>query len=332
MNARVLDFKTGQPLKIVKATPNTPLHAKLSETLDKLAKASKYTCHWDDQVIAKLETRFADSRYALKKLKSPLIIKDGKLYIDTYHDGDVHECVLDAHHAQLKAHGKWNKPFPMPADISILWRALYNAFETNRSSKYREFFKDTTVILGLYSDPFMFLDRKYKITQETIEMLEHYGVSYIIRTRSDLVAHDEYMDAFTNYNCERIEIRVDRTDDQMNKLIEAGAPSSLRRLKAAQKLSKRGFKVYIRQHVIEPIYDLNDIHRMMNYGIEGIITERPNLYPDNIKMYHKATGTWLQGKNERIATFIEELHTGYHTTLPYIIAKCQQYSLECITE
>ena len=174
--------------------------------------------------------------------------------MDTYGRGCVHDCVYCYAKAQLTVHGYWNKPFPMPVDITEIWKVFHTVFETDKRSKWRNVMEQRVPIrIGSMSDSFMFMDKKYKVTQEFLRILDYYNYPYIIFTRSDLIAHDDYLNLLNPDLCS-VQMSIASTDDKLNKIIEPGTPSAKRRLKALQKLTRNGFWTTVRMNPFFPMY------------------------------------------------------------------------------
>jgi DNA repair photolyase len=103
------------------------------------------------------------------------------------------------------------------------------------------------------SDSFSWVDRKYGVTRELLKILSHYNYPYIVFTRSDLVATDEYM-ALLNPKLASIQFSISGGNEQLTKKLEPGAPSVKRRLEAIQKLSRAGFWTTVRINPLFPIH------------------------------------------------------------------------------
>lgn len=114
-----------------------------------------------------------------------------------------------------------------------------------------------------YGDPFSWPQDKYRITKEYIRKNGKNIKS--IRTRSDLIAHDDYINALDQYVSKDVPINIHLSpgNNRTGKIIESGSPSLKRRIKAALKLKDRGFKVIINQDKFdsdEPIAKLLNDH------------------------------------------------------------------------
>ena len=247
------------------ATP-TPKSDKVIENASKLKELSSYPCTYDFEIYKKLELRFGHNQPrggVIFGNQNPFKIINTHpscqqcLYgfeMDTYGRGCVHDCSYCYSKAELTVHGAWNKPFPMPRDITTVWKVFYTVFETDKKSKWREILeKRIPIRIGSGSDGFMFQDKKYKVTLELLKILKYYNYPYIIVTRSDLVAHEEYMSAMDS-DLASIQLSIPSINDKLNKKIEPGAPSSQRRLKAIQTLARNGFWTTVRINPLFPIH------------------------------------------------------------------------------
>ena len=244
----------------------TPKSDTVIENAKKLAKISNYKTNYDFETYKRLEERFG-----LDQPRGGIvfggndpfkIINTHKscqqcLYafeMDTYGRGCVHDCAYCYSKAELTVHGYWNKPFPMPRDITTVWKEFYTVFETDKKSKWRDILeKRIPLRIGSGSDGFMYLDRKYRVTHELLKILKHYNYPYIVVTRSDLVAHDDYL-AVMDPDLASVQLSIPSLNDELNKKIEPGAPSAVRRLKAIQKLTRNGFWTTVRINPLFPIY------------------------------------------------------------------------------
>ena len=242
----------------------TPQTDELETEARELDALSAYKCDFDYNAYRALERRYKDKpiRGGVTLKKAFRLVNSHStcqqcLYafeLDTYGRGCVHNCSFCYARAQLKVHAWWNNPIPVPADLNEIRRAFYRTFETDQKHKWREILSRRIPIrIGSMSDSFMWMDQKIKITQEVLRLLRHYAYPYVIFTRSDLVATDEYL-SLLDPKLAAIQFSISSTNDSMNRLIEPGAPSSKRRLIAIQKLHKAGFWTTVRINPLFPIY------------------------------------------------------------------------------
>jgi DNA repair photolyase len=242
----------------------TPIFDELFAEGQKLDKLSKYPCSFDYDVYRKLELRYADKpvrggtvmRTVFRLVNSHSTCQQC-LYsfeIDTYGRGCVHECVYCYAKAELTVHGSWNNPIPMPVDINEIRRVFYTVFETTKVSKWRPMLEARVPLrIGSMSDSFMGMDHKYKVTQELLKILSFYNYPYVVFTRSDLVAHDDYI-KLLNPKLASVQFSLSSTNDELVRKIEPGAPSAKRRLNAIAKLNEAGFWTTVRLNPLFPIH------------------------------------------------------------------------------
>ena len=107
-------------------------------------------------------------------------------------------------------------------------------------------YKSNATVLGLgilngqEADSFMHMDRKYKVTLNRLSKIK------VIYTRSDLIAHDDYISQLNkNVSINIVYGKFEVMDDGLlsKEDIWGGCPSYKRRLKAFDKLKALGFKV-----------------------------------------------------------------------------------------
>ena len=255
-------FSLGQALDDRKsATPKSDEILAKARELDLL---STYNCTFDYNLYRNLELRYAD-----KVIRGGIVMKTAFrlvnshstcqqcLYafeIDTYGRGCIHDCTYCYAKAELTVHGYWNNPVPAPVDINEIRKAFYLTFETSKKHKWSEVLaRRIPLRIGSMSDSFMWTDKKYGVTRELLKILNHYQYPYIIFTRSDLIAEDEYM-SLLNKNLASIQFSLSSTNEKLTRLIEPGAPSPKRRLRALKKLSEEKFWTTVRLNPFFPIF------------------------------------------------------------------------------
>lgn len=245
-------------------TIKTPVYDALVEEARTLDNKSKYKSTFDYEIYRNLEIRYKDRPIhggIVKKAPMKLVNSHSScqqcLYafeIDSYGRGCVHNCVYCYARAELLVHGMWNNPIPVPVDLNEIRKIFYTVFETDRASKWRSVMsRKIPLRIGCMSDSFMWMDQKYKVTQELLKILDFYNYPYTAITRSDLAAHDDYLALFRK-DLASIQFSLSSTNEELIKKIEPGAPSALRRLKALEKINKAGFWTSVRINPIFPIY------------------------------------------------------------------------------
>jgi len=256
------DLGTVLPFPVI--PPVFPISAKLRQEGMSLDKVSKYPCSFDYSIYEAIERRYADRKInGGIVFKSPLRLPNAHptcqqcLYtfeVDTYGRGCTHECAYCYAKAELTVHGMWNNPIPMPADVNELRKTFYTVFETDRKSKWRSIMeKRIPLRIGSMSDSFMFMDRKYKVTQELLKMLSFYEYPYLIFTHSNLVAEDDYLALLRKDLCS-VQMSISSVNDEMNRKLEPGAPTAKKRLEALKKLAGEGFWTTVRVNPLFPTH------------------------------------------------------------------------------
>ena len=74
------------------------------------------------------------------------------------------------------------------------------------------------------SDAFMWMDKKYRVTLELLKILRFYRYPYLIFTRSDLVADEEYLQAMEPHLAS-IQMSLSSINRELTRQIEPGAPA-----------------------------------------------------------------------------------------------------------
>ena len=155
--------------------------------------------------------------------------------LDTYGCGCQHDCKYCYAKSLLDFRGLWNPTTPSVADIEKIRKKIASIAKKGEIK---------TVRLGGMTDCFQPLEKTQRVTYETIKALNEARISYLIVTKSDMVADDEYI-AILDKDLAHIQITVTTTDDELSKTYEKAVVPS-RRIKAIEKLQKEGFDVALR--------------------------------------------------------------------------------------
>lgn len=240
-----------------------PIETEMRSTLSKL-KNTSYQDDFDWSIYDKIAARFGDEQpnggvvfrttFKLANYHPTCSKCHYSLEIDTYGRGCVHNCVYCYAKDQLTKRGYWNRPTPFPVDLAEIRHAFYTVFETNKPHKWRSVLESRVPLrIGAMSDSFMWMDLRYGITKEFMKILSHYKYPAVIFTRSDLVAHDEYMKVM-DPKLFSVQFSIAGNNEELTKKIEPGAPTVTRRLKALKKLSENGYLTAVRLNPLFPIF------------------------------------------------------------------------------
>lgn len=160
--------------------------------------------------------------------------------LDTYGCGCQHDCQYCYAKSLLEFRDLWNNTSPSVADI------------TKIESKIKSLKRGSILRLGGMTDCFQPCEKQYKVTYKTIQLLNKYGIHYLIVTKSDLVASNEYVNIMDK-SLAHIQITVTSTDDNIALTYEKATPPS-KRIQAIEKLEALGFDVQIRLSPFIPQY------------------------------------------------------------------------------
>ena len=197
------------------------------------------------------------------------------LRLDTY-SGCVHDCKYCYAKELLEPRGYWN-PNIRPADINII-RNLFSK-EQKDTTINSAIYKKIPVRMGGLTDCFQEIERKFRISYDTLKILHENHYPYLIVTKSPLLAEKEYLDVLDK-DLASIQYTIVSLDENIIRRLEPGAPTIESRLQAIEILSKRGFYVTGRISPIFPpksneeIEDLKKvIHVLKKHGVQHILIE-----------------------------------------------------------
>ncbi len=137
--------------------------------------------------------------------------------------------------------------------------------------------------VGTVTDPYQPLERKHEVTRGCLVLLKGEGASTSILTKSDLVLRD--LDVLHGWKEAEVGVSVGCVDDRTTSVIEPGAPSPERRLKALSELSEHGVQTYLMAAPIIPgVSDSEDlladlVSSAHAAGVRRIIWDKWNTKP-----------------------------------------------------
>ena len=123
--------------------------------------------------------------------------------------------------------------------------------------------KGTVIRLGGMTDCFQPLELKYRVTYQTIKLLNKKRIEYLIVTKSSIIANEEYL-KILDKDLAHIQITTTCLDDDLYRKLDyekASLPSE--RIKAILKLQELGFDVAIRlSPLIEEYIDFDKLNNL----------------------------------------------------------------------
>lgn len=162
--------------------------------------------------------------------------------LDLYGCGCSHDCSYCYAKSLLSFRNLWNPLNPSMADADKVSRAIA-----------RHGRNDGGVIrLGGMTDCFQPVEVFRKATYKALKELSVYKVPYLIVTKSDLVATDEYLGVLDK-SLAHIQISITTTDDSLSATYEKAVVPS-RRIAAVEKLQRLGYDVTLRLSPFIPQY------------------------------------------------------------------------------
>ena len=144
--------------------------------------------------------------------------------LDTYGCGCQHDCSYCYAKSLLNFRNLWDAKEPSVANIERI------------ESKIKRIPKGTIIRLGGMTDCFQPIENDLQVTKRTIELLNQYGIGYLIVTKSDLVC--DYMDVIDK---RLAHIQVSTTWAPCEKAV-----NTERRIRAIETLHAEGFDVAVR--------------------------------------------------------------------------------------
>ena len=165
--------------------------------------------------------------------------------LDTYGCGCSHDCQYCYAKSLLNFRKLWNPTDPAVADIGKIRKQI----EKIAAGKCGEI---KAIRLGGMTDCFQPIEATHRITYETIRILNEYRLPYLIVTKSDLVASDEYL-KILDPELAHIQITVTTTYDDLSLSYEKAVVPS-RRIAAIEKLQSLGYDVALRLSPYIPEY------------------------------------------------------------------------------
>ena len=174
--------------------------------------------------------------------------------LDTYGCGCAHDCSYCYAKSLLDFRDLWNPADPSIGDIAAISRQI------------REMPREV-VRLGGMTDCFQPIEKIHKITYKTIRLLNKRRISYLIVTKSAMVA--EYMDILDK-DLAHIQITVTTLDDDLCATYEKASPPS-ERVKAILRLQNAGYDVSLRLSPFIPQYV--NMEALNGLGIDKILVE-----------------------------------------------------------
>lgn len=207
--------------------------------------------------------------------------------LDTYGRGCQHDCRYCYAKSLLDFRNLWDFQNPAVADIEKVRRKIAKLPSGMPAIR-----------LGGMTDCFQPLELEHRVTYETIKALNAKKQPYLIVTKSEIVAYDEYLEIL---DPELAHIQVTITcfnDDLYRKLDYEKAVVPSKRIKAVERLYEKGFDVQIRLSPFVP--EFVDYEVLANIKCDKLIVE------------FLRVNTWIKKWFDIDFTPYTVSHGGYH--------------------
>lgn len=169
--------------------------------------------------------------------------------LDPYGCGCQHDCSYCYAKSLLSFRGLWDSVSPSVANLSKIER------------KIAKMEPGTVLRLGGMTDCFQPIEKEMEVTKGTIELLNRYGIGYLIVTKSDFVC--DYMNILDK---DLAHLQISITWAPCEKAV-----STERRIKAVETLHEAGFDVAVRLSPFIP--EFVDFDRLNSIKCNKIIVE-----------------------------------------------------------
>lgn len=196
---------------------------ELLPTIEIVTRMQKSDWSYAD-IRSRIEARFGD------KLPKHFTRAIYKPQVKPYMYGDPHNVIY-----RTKSNN-FNKPMPVPCEVTL-----------DSCAKLGDMYELGAQCLAGIDEPLPWMDAKYRVTLNFLKSLPR-GSKVYITTRSDLIAHDDYIDAIRGLDVTiNILIPMSVSGEELRRL-EPGAPSIERRQIAIAKLKSLGFNCSSKYH------------------------------------------------------------------------------------
>jgi DNA repair photolyase len=171
-------------------------------------------------------TEYAEVK--IQRILNPTAINLGEYVINPY-SGCAFRCLYCYVRSNRSVKRK-NRPWGSYVDIRINAPLLLK--------KELEKKRPQRVLIGSTTDCFQPIERKYRLTEQILDVLNEHGVYYNILTRSPLIS--EYVPLLGKGFCESIYFTINAYSDDLKQVLEPASPPFTERIRAIETLLSCG--------------------------------------------------------------------------------------------
>lgn len=140
------------------------------------------------------------------------------------------------------------------------------------------------VSISTVTDPYQPLERKYRLTRRSLELLLEHERPISILTKSDLVTRD--LDLLSQFEVCQVGLTITTDDEKIKKLFEPGSPTVARRVEALRRLKEAGIETYA---FIGPLLPANPerLAEMLAPYADSLLVDRMNYRSKVLEVYRQ---------------------------------------------
>ena len=206
--------------------------------------------------------------------------------------------------------------------------AKVNALERLRHEASRR--RKGIVLLSSVTDPYQPLEKKYKLTRGSLQILLEHQFPISILTKSDLVLRD--VDLLRGFDQCQVGFTLTAFDDRIRQAFEPGASPVNARLTALRKISDEGIATYAFLGPLLPYLSEEGLDSLLDElaGIVShVIVDRLNIKSRNMTTIRKALSTHYPDLQPMFEGALSP-ESGYYDRLRRDVAEmCRRRSIPC---
>lgn len=242
-----------------------------------------------------------------KEFKSPLKFPDGghemvtchyPLRLDTYLNC-FHDCAYCVMTPLLQRQGRWNPNSINMADFEKIEHKFERALNGRGRGPIAEaLHHKLPVRLGGLTDCFQAAELQTGTTLKVLKLLNKHDYPFMIVTKSDMVAREEYLEEITKGKA-YIQVSIISLEEEVLRRLEPGAPPVSRRIEAIKTLADKGVAVCARLSPIIPGLSTDRIeeyiYTVAKAGAKHILAEFLKATKPMIRKVEELAGISLMG-------------------------------------
>ena len=229
-----------------------------------------------------LEKDYYGFNSALKIIEPEIMACNLPLKLDPYL-GCEHNCTYCYARGILYRYKNWHEGIVKHIDPELLRKRLDKILISSQEPRNpinRALWYRFPIRIGTNTDPFTPYEAECKVTKRILEILNEYEYPYILNTKSDMVAEEEYVNLLKNTPKGAIvQFTIISLNTDLIEKIEPGAPALRKRLEAMKTLTEKGIYTQTRISPIIPKYtdDVESMRALLKVlkssGCQDVIVE-----------------------------------------------------------